>query len=134
MLFRCCEKQAEPFYDQVNEYSTLVITAQPEATGLHPGVNLHTAELSAHRVSPSQPAVQTVLTSLYVSFRSQCHSCYASVVLGQVTHVCVGEEVTGGDATDRLVDVHGCDLFWSPVNPSVTELKFSLLGTSLLGF
>lgn len=41
--------QAEPFYDQVNEYSTLVITAQPEATGLHPGVNLHTVELSVHR-------------------------------------------------------------------------------------
>lgn len=41
----------------------------------------------------------------------------ASVVLRQVTHVCVGEEVTGGDATDCLVDVHGCDLSWSPANP-----------------
>lgn len=28
--------------------------------------------------------------------------------------MCVGEEVTGGDATDRLVDVHGCDLSRSP--------------------
>lgn len=31
--------------------------------------------------------------------------------------MCVGEEVTGGDATDRLVDVHGCDLSGSPAKP-----------------
>lgn len=39
---------------------------------------------------------------------------FASVVLRQVTHVCVGEEVAGGDAADSLVDVHGCDLSRSP--------------------
>lgn len=58
--------------------------------------------------------------------------------------MCVGEEVTGGDATDRLVDVHGCDLSRSPAKPNVTrlgffehgstqEICFSLPGTSLVG-
>lgn len=47
LLCGCCEKQAEPFYDKVNEYSTLVITVQPEATGQHPGVNIQ----SVHRDS-----------------------------------------------------------------------------------
>ena len=42
--------------------------------------------------------------------------------------MCVGEEVTGGDATDRLVDVHGCDLSWSPAK--VTKLEFSLRKTN----
>lgn len=87
-------------------------------------MNLHTVERSVQsRVSLSQPAVRTVLISLYVLVTSQCHSCCASVVLRQVTHVCVGEEVTGGDATDRLVDVHSCDLSWRPANPNVTKLR-----------
>lgn len=33
--------------------------------------------------------------------------------------MCVSEEVTGGDAADRLVDVHGCDLSGSPVEDNV---------------
>ena len=33
--------------------------------------------------------------------------------------MCVGEEVTGGDATNRLVDVHGCDLSRSPAKHQV---------------
>lgn len=71
---------------------------------------------------------------------------FSSVVLSQVTHVCVGEEVTGGDATDCLVDVHGCDLSGSPANPNVPklgfwawlnthrEICFRLPGTSVVGF
>lgn len=46
--------------------------------------------------------------------------------------MCIGEEVTGWDATDRLMDVHGCNLSWSSANPKVT--KFSLPETSLAGF
>lgn len=38
--------------------------------------------------------------------------------------MCIGEEVTGWDATDRLMDVHGCNLSWSSANPKIA--KFSL--------
>lgn len=68
---------------------------------------------SQSRVSPPAPAVQTVLASLYVSVTSQRASCGASVVLSNGAHVCIGEEVAGGDATDRLMDVRGCDVSWS---------------------
>lgn len=60
---------------------------------------------------------------MYVSVTSQCHSCYASVVLSQGTHVCIGEEVTGGDAADCLVDVHGCDLSWSSAKTQSYKVK-----------
>lgn len=104
------------FCDQVNENSTLVINAQPEAIGLRQGANSR-AVTSCRRVSFHhgqqfrQPPSQ--VCQLWVDVKC----CSASVVLFQVTHVCVGEEVTGGNATDRLVDVHGCDIPRCPENP-----------------
>lgn len=43
----------------------------------------------------------------------------SSAVLSQVPQVCVGQEITGGDAGDRLVDIHGCDFSGSPANDEV---------------
>lgn len=66
---------------------------------------------------PPSPAIQTALPPVFVSVTSQCCSCHASVVLSQRAHVCVGQEVAGGDATDRLMDVHGRDLSRSSAEP-----------------
>lgn len=67
---------------------------------------------------------------LCVSVTNHSQSCVASVVLSQVTHVHVGEEVAGGDAADGLVDVHGCDLSGSSENPHGTALEHSLAHNS----
>lgn len=40
--------------------------------------------------------------------------------------MCIGEEVAGGDATDRLMDVRGCDVSWSSAKrkPYINILNF----------
>ena len=127
LLSSCFETQAEPFCDRVNEYSTLVITAQPEATGQHLADNYLTIELSLSREESLFVVAKNVKTS---SSLQACQlpvnvtSWLSSVVLYQVTHVCVGEEVTGGDAADRLVDVQGCNLSRCPENPNMSILGF----------